>query len=459
MALIRSARTRLVFASALLGLIAIASVLGLVYWTANRIIEGETRDVVSAELNGLADSYADLGVLGVTRAIERRIRNSPERDALYLLTDRFGRPIAGNLGAWPPTVVPGRGWVEINLIRTDTDREVPISAASIELRHGERLLVGRDASARQRFERVLGQSLAMALVAATGLSLMTGWLLTRLVFRRVGEISETARDIVRGDLTRRISTREGGDEFDRVAETLNDMLDRIEALITSLRTTTNSLSHDLRSPLTRLRQHVEELSLGDLPAEKREAAADRALREVDHILRVFSDLTEIARAEAGIGRSEFQPLDLAELARDVAEFYEPLALEKGTTIRVDGRPTPVLGHPGLLSRAVSNLLENAIRYAPERSEICVRTGIEGARAVVSVSDHGVGIAPSDRDRILEPFVTLDASRSDGTTGLGLALVASVARLHEGRVAMADNEPGLVVSIEIPNGTERTTPPP
>lgn len=457
MALIRSARTRLVLASALLGLVAIASVLGLVYWTANRIIEAETRDVVTAELNGLADSYSDLGVLGVARAIERRIRNSPEPDAVYLLTDRFGRRIAGNLGAWPPTVAPGGGWVEIDLIRTDTDREVPISAASIELRRGERLLVGRDASARQRFERVLGQSLALALATATGLSLMTGWLLTRLVFRRVGEISETARDIVRGDLTRRIPARESGDEFDRVAETLNDMLDRIEALITSLRTTTNSLSHDLRSPLTRLRGQVEELTREDLPGEDREAVAGRALREVDHILRVFSDLTEIARAEAGIGRSEFQFLDLAELAGDVAEFYEPLALERGATIRVDGTSVRLKGHRALLSRAVSNLLENAIRFAPEGSEIRVRTRAEGSRAVVSVSDRGVGIAPADRDRILEPFVTLDASRSDGTTGLGLALVASVARLHDGRVGLADNAPGLVVSIEIPGSAERAAP--
>jgi signal transduction histidine kinase len=361
MPLIRSARTRLVAASALLGVLAIALVLGLVYWTANRIIEAETRSVVTAELGGLADSYTELGMLGLARAIERRIRTAREPDALYLLTDRFGQRIAGNLGAWPPTVAPGGGWVEIDLIRTDIDRRVPISAASIQLRGGERLLVGRDATARQRFDQVLGQSLALALAIALGLSLMTGWLLTRLVFRRVGEISATAREIVSGDLSRRMPAREDGDEFDQVAHTLNNMLDRIEALVANLRMTTNSLSHDLRSPLTRLRGQVETMAAQDLSGTARQAAADSALREVDHILRVFADLTEIARAEAGLGRAEFRALDLWDLTRDVAEFYQPVAADGGRTIRMTGAPVEVHGHRALLSQAVSNLLENAMR--------------------------------------------------------------------------------------------------
>ncbi|MEM8630018.1 MAG: ATP-binding protein [Pseudomonadota bacterium] len=447
---IRSARTRLVAASALLGIVAIALVLGLVYWTANRIIEAETRSTVTAELNGLADSYSDLGMLGLARAIERRIRNASEPDALYLLTDRFGKRIAGNIGAWPPTVAPGGGWVEIDLIRTDSDRQVPISAASIRLRGGERLLVGRDASARMRFDRVLGQSLALALAIAVGLSLITGWLLTRLVFRRVGEISDTAREIVSGDLTRRIPARDGGDEFDQVAQTLNEMLDRIEALVANLRMTTNSLSHDLRSPLTRLRGQVEKMGARDLTPAERDSVAEDALREVDHILRVFADLTEIAQAEAGIGRSEFQTLDLADLVQHVAEFYQPVAEASGTAIRISGSRVFVEGHRALLNQAVSNLLENAIRYAPDGSAISVHTRQADGRAVVAVADQGVGVSPADRERILEPFVILDPSRSDGSNGLGLALVASVARLHGGNVTLADNDPGLVISIDMPS---------
>ncbi|MEM8581867.1 MAG: HAMP domain-containing sensor histidine kinase [Pseudomonadota bacterium] len=454
MQFLRSTRTRLAAASALFGLVAFALVLGLVYFTANRTIETETRGVVTAELNGLADSYASLGMLGLARAIDRRINSAAEPDALYLLTDQFGKRIAGNLGAWPPNIEPGSGWVEIELIRTDIDRTVPISAASIQLRGGERLLVGRDASAQRRFDRVLGQSLLLALGAALAVSLVTGWLLTRLVFRRVGEISETAQEIVSGDLSRRMPVRDDGDEFDQVAQTLNDMLDRIEALVANLRMTTNSIAHDLRSPLTRLRGHVETLSGQDIASEEREAASANALREVTHVLDVFRDLTEISRADAGIGRSEFQSLDLSDLAQAAVEFYQPLASERDVTIVASGRDVRVVAHKALLSQAISNLLDNALRFAPAGSQVMVQVEQLGDQAVLSVVDAGVGVSAEDRDRLLRPFVTLDSSRTDGHAGLGLALVASVAKLHDGQIKLADNGPGLVVSVTLPiNGTE------
>lgn len=442
MSLLRSARTRLVIASALLGFLSIAMMLGLVYWTANRAIEAETRNVVDAELKGLAESYSSLGVLGLARAIERRISSSEEPDAIYVLTDRYGQTIAGNLGAWPPTVQPGSGWVDIQLIRTDTDQSVPISAASIRLRNGERLLVGRDASAKQRFAAALGRSVVAALVVAIGVSFIIGWLLTRTVFNRVGEVSNTATEIMSGDLSHRMPVREGGDEFDRLALTLNRMLGRIELLVSNLRMTTDSLSHDLRSPLTRLRGHIEELARTDLTGEDRASYSDRAVEEINYILRVFTDLTEIARAEAGIGRADFEALDLATVASEVADFYGPVAADKGVSIRVGGSAAEALGNRALLSQALSNLLENALRYAPEGSEIAISTQTSGSRSVLTVSDRGAGIPPEDHDRVLQPFVTLDPSRSGGSTGLGLALVAAVARLHGGSIALQDNGPGV-----------------
>ena len=445
---LRNARTRIVIGSALIGGIAMAAVLGLAYWTANTIIESETRNVVTAELNGLADSYGNLGILGLARAIERRIEGSEEPDALYLLTDAWGRVIAGNIGAWPPTVEPGDGWVELELIRTDNNKSVPISAASIQLRGGERLLVGRDSSARQDFDRALTRSLIIALTAALLLSLMTGWLLTRLVFSRLSEISRTAEDIMSGDLSTRIPLRESGDEFDRLGATLNEMLERIEGLVGNLRMTTDSLAHDLRSPLTRLRLHVETLSDADGSDEDKQVAAERAVREVDHLLRVFSDLTQIARADANIGRTEFETIDLSEICKDVAEFFEPLAKERGVALQFSGEPVTLQGHKALLTQAVTNLLDNAMRYAPKDSEVSIAVHSEDSFGVLSVSDRGPGIPADMRNEILRPFVTMDASRSDGSSGLGLALVASVARLHGGEVALGDNNPGLSVSMRV-----------
>ncbi|WP_223428816.1 sensor histidine kinase [Tateyamaria pelophila] len=449
MRFVRSARTRLVIASAFLGFVSIAMMLGLVYWTANRAIEAETRNVVDAELKGLAESYSNLGVLGLARTIDRRISSSEEPDAIYVLTDRYGQTIAGNLGAWPPIVKPGSGWVEIELIRTDTDQTVPISAASISLRNGERLLVGRDASAKKRFAAALGQSVAAALIVAIVVSFIIGWLLTRMVFNRVGELSNTATEIMSGDLTHRMPMREGGDEFDRLALTLNKMLSRIELLVSNLRMTTDSLSHDLRSPLTRLRGHIEVLATTGLTDEERTNYSDRAVEEIDYILRVFTDLTEIARAEAGIGRADFEAIDLATVAKGVADFYGPVAADKGITIRVDGDVALALGNRALLSQAMSNLLENALRYAPVDSVIEVLTETKGSESILAVSDHGEGIPHSDQDRVLQPFVTLDPSRSGGSTGLGLALVAAVARLHGGAITLQDNAPGVTARLTLP----------
>lgn len=439
-------------ASAVLSLLLTAAALALVYVNANRTIQGETRSVVNAELAGLSDEYERLGMIGLITAIERRSQDAARRDALYLLTDRRGNVLAGNLVRWPPDVEPGSGWVELDLIRTESHETVPISAASIRLPGQERLLVGRDASARRQFDRVLLQSVGLALVAALVLSLLTGWLLTRLVFSRLQDIAHTADEIVSGDLSQRIPLRGSGDEFDQMATTLNDMLDRIEDLVSNLRMTTNSIAHDLRSPLSRLRQRVEMLSAPDRDEAAREADAARALSEVDHLLRVFAQLTEISRAEAGLGREEFEPIGLLDLAHDVAEFYEPVAADQGIQLLVKGDAATVSGHKTLLAQALSNLLENAVRYAPDGSRIIVSVQESAEQTVLSVCDQGPGVPEEDLDRLSQPFVTLDPSRTEQSSGLGLALVTAIAHMHGGEFDARNSEPGLEVRISLPKRT-------
>ncbi|WP_263829038.1 HAMP domain-containing histidine kinase [Ruegeria aquimaris] len=445
----RNARTRLVLLSMVLSTLLTAAVLALVYVTANRTIAGETRSVVTAELAGLSDEYQRRGIFGLTEAIERRTQDAAERDALYLLTDPFGIVLAGNLVRWPPDVEPGSGWVELDLIRTESGENVPVSTASIRLPGGERLLVGRDASARRQFDRVLLRSVGLALLAALALSLLTGWFLTRLVFSRFKDISRTAAEIVSGDLTRRIPLRGTGDEFDRMAGTLNEMLDRIEELVGHLRTTSNSIAHDLRSPLSRLRQKVEALTDPSRADAERDADAARALAEVDHLLRVFSQLTEISRAEAGLGREEFEAVDLAALARDVAEFYEPLAQENGVTLTVETDPAILPGHRALLAQALSNLLDNALRYAPDGTEVALHTTAAEDAVILSVRDHGPGVPETDLERLTQPFVTLDPSRTGGNSGLGLALAAAIARMHGGVFEARNASPGLEARLVLP----------
>ncbi len=448
MSVFRNARTRLILASVLLSSTVTALVLWLVHATAMSIITDEMHSVVEAEIAGLSDDYNTLGLIGLARAIQRRMDDATERDAIYLLADRQGDAITGNLGAWPPTVDTGGGWVELELIRTDRDKSVPVAAVSLRLPGGERLLVGRDASARQRFERVLLQSAFSALVAALILSTVTGWMLTRLVFSRMAEISTTARTIVSGDLDQRIPLRGSDDEFDRLAITLNDMLDRIGELVGNLRLTTNSLAHDLRGSLMRLRTQVAVLASPDTPEDERDRVATRAAEEADQLLRIFSNLTEIARVEARLGREEFEPVDPGALARELVEFYSPIAQDRGIAIVATGDAEPVPGHRALLTQALSNLLENALRYAPEGSTITIATLDAPDHAILSVSDEGPGVPEEFLARATRPFVTLDSSRQQKNSGLGLTLVAAVARLHNGTVTLENRHPGLSVRLSL-----------
>ncbi|SHE91617.1 hypothetical protein SAMN05444279_11188 [Ruegeria intermedia] len=445
---LHNSRTRLVLLSMVLSALLTATVLALVYVTATRSINGETRSVVSAELTGLADEYERRGLIGLMTAIERRLPSASERDALYLLTDRFGNVLAGNLARWPEGVTPGSGWTELELRKTETNEMVPVSAASIRLRGGERLLVGRDALARQQFDRVLFHSVALALGAALALSILTGWLLTRLVFSRLRDIADTADSIMSGDLTQRMPQRGTGDEFDQVSATLNTMLDRIEDLVNNLRTTSNSIAHDLRSPLSRLRQRVEALGDSHRNDSEREADTARATAEIDHILRVLAQLTEISRAEAGLGREQFEQVDLRQLVGDAVELYEPVAADLGIRLEIEGSASPIPGHRPLLSQALSNLLENALRYAPEGSAITITLRDDGPFAELGVRDQGPGVPEEDLPRLALPFVTLDPARSERGAGLGLALVAAIARMHHGSFLARNRNPGLETTLRL-----------
>ncbi|MBO9445317.1 HAMP domain-containing sensor histidine kinase [Ruegeria sp. R14_0] len=443
-----NSRTRLVLASMVLSTLLTAIVLGLVYFTANRSIEGETRSVVSAELTGLADEYERRGLFGLLQAIERRLPSASERDALYLLTDRFGVKLAGNLKQWPSDVTAGSGWVDLELRRADNDQLVPISAASIRLPGGERLLVGRDALARQQFDRALLRAVGLALAIALALSFLTGWMFTRLVFSRLSDIASTAENIVSGDLSRRMQLRGTGDEFDQVAGTLNTMLDRIEELISNLRTTSNSIAHDLRSPLSRLRQRVEALSDPTKSDLDREVDVARATAEIDHVLRVLGQLTEISRAEAGVGREQFEPVDLQQLVGDVVELYEPVAADQGVSLEVHGSAQAVQGHRPLLSQALSNLLENAMRYAPDGTAITITLSEDSPFASLSVRDRGPGVPEEELPRLQVPFVTLDPARTERNAGLGLALVAAISHMHQGAFEARNCDPGLEATIKL-----------
>lgn len=456
---VRSATSRLIAIHLLLVALSTAAVLAFVYYQTRNLIQEEVQQVIGAELRGLSDDYREGGIRGLARAIERRLAADPSRDGVYLLADANGRRIVGNLGDWPPVLPVRSGWAELELYRSDHNRVAVITAATLPLADGARLLIGRDSESQTIFRKTLLSALAWALGVAGLLALASGWYLSRLVGRRVADVVSTADEIVQGDMARRVPVRGGGDEFDQLALTLNRMLDRIQTLIGDLRMVTDAVAHDLRSPLTRLRAHLDaSMEDGLAEAEQHERIA-RAIAEADALIRTFAALMEIARAEAGFGRDQFEEVDLGQLAENVADLYAPAAAEKGVQLVLTGKSAKVAGHPQLLANAVANLIENAVFHAPSESEVRIILEDETAPSgpALTIADHGPGIPEEKRAHVLARFVRLDGARSRPGAGLGLSLVGAVARMHGAVLELADNAPGLRVSLRFdaaraPKGT-------
>lgn len=439
---------RVIGLSALMTLAIIAAAFTLTYVSATQIIEQETSEVVASELRGILDSLDDGGPEALVRTIRERSRDDSE--AVYLLTDPAGQVIAGNLTFWPKDVVTDGSWINLKVIRGSTGDEIEIGARAYAAVNGPRLLVGRDLHAQRGFQTALIESGAVALLAAVLLAGFSGYVLNRLVMRRIGDIDGTARAIVAGDLSRRIPVRSGGDEFGRLAVTLNGMLERIEALVTELRTVTDSLSHDMRTPLTRLKTQIQRAADSELDGPVRREALGQAADEADRILSSFSAMIDITRAEAGGGREQFTEVDLTAVVRDIFELHLPLADDMGVKLTFENEETlKVRGHAQFLAQLVSNLVDNALKHGASGKAISMAVRRDGAMAEVEIADRGPGIPADQREDALKRFGRLDAARSTPGSGLGLSLAATLARMHDGELLLEDNNPGLRVRARMP----------
>ncbi|MDP2411585.1 MAG: ATP-binding protein [Pseudolabrys sp.] len=440
-----------------------AFLLGYFAFNTRRLITEQITETVDAEVNGLAEQYRLGGIRRLVIVIDARARRPGS--SLYLVTTFAGEPLAGNITNLPPGTLDTPGWVATSYRRLDETEGAahPQHHALVrvfQLPGGFRLLVGRDLDERERlFNIVLGAGRwSIALVIVLGLA--GGLFVTRRVLRRVDAMTETTRNIMAGDLGERLPVAGTGDELDRLAENLNVMLERIEALMRGLKEVSDNIAHDLKTPLTRLRNRTEQALRTASTESDYRAALDSIIEESDGLILTFNALLSIARAESGQARDNMIDFDAAEIARDVGELYEPLADEKGLALTVEAdAAAPVKGNRELVSQALANLVDNAIKYAAPRdlldtgtpAEIVVSAVNDGDRVLLSVADRGPGIAEADRARVVERFVRLEQSRSQPGSGLGLSLVAAVARLHGGELTLADNQPGLKSIIALPRG--------
>ena len=410
-------------------------------------------NTIEAEIQGLAERYDRDGLEGLTRLIAERVnRSQGTGNSLYLLTTYTLEPLVGNLDRWPlEASIDNEKWLEFSLEVNEQTNETHLARARIFRLPGRYgLLVGRDIHQLTQAKLRIVQALTWGLAIMVLLAFAGGLVLSRRTVRNIERINQTARSIMSGNLSRRVEITNRNDDFDQLAANLNQMLDRIQTLMEDIRRVSDNIAHDLRTPLTRLRQHMEE-ARRQVDSESISAISlESSIREADSLLTTFNALLRIARIEAGQVTTDFAVLDYRTLVEDVVEFYEPLAEEKNQFLTVDaGNTIKTMGDRDLLFQALANVIENAIKYTQENGHISVILSQLDNDAVITIADNGPGIPAEERERVFRRFYRLDRSRSTTGNGLGLSMVAAVVTMHQGQIRLMDNDPGLKTVMQFP----------
>jgi signal transduction histidine kinase len=423
-----------------------------------RLINEQIVGTVDLEVTALTGQYNQAGIRRLVVIVD--VRSRRPGSSLYLVTTPTGEGLAGNVGSLEPGILESEGWVETAYRRLEEPESAEHNALVrvSRLPGGIRLLVGRDLDEREHMFRIVTVAGRWSVALVVVLGVLGGIFVSRRVLNRVEAMTATAQTIMAGDLSGRLSITGSGDEFDRLALNLNGMLERIDSLMRGLKEVTDNVAHDLKTPLTRLRNRCEaalRMAKGDADYRR---VLEETIEESVGLIRTFDALLMIARAESGEVRDGMAEFDIADVARDVGELYEPLAEDKGLSLQIQASEhATVKGNRELVSQALANLVDNAIKYAApdarpangERAGIIVKTSTDKDQIMLSVSDHGPGIPAGDRSRVVERFVRLEQSRSEPGSGLGLSLVSAVARLHGGELRLEDNAPGLTARIALP----------
>ncbi len=425
--------------------------LGYVAWNARAVLDDQIVSTIDAEINGLSEQYNAGGLRRLIGVVERRSREPGA--SLYLVTTAGDERVVGNVAQVPAGVLARPGQSETRYVRGEADTMSHRAIVRVfTLPGGFRLLVGRDVEERDRLRAVIGRAFLTSLAAVVALGVIGGWLAASRVLRRVDAMTLTTRAIMAGDLDGRLHVAGNGDELDRLASSLNLMLERIGELMRGMREVSDNIAHDLKTPLTRLRNRADAALRGGASREELRAALEAVIDEGDGLIRVFNALLMIARLEAGNVRELMAPLDIGPAVRAVGELYEALAEDQGLTLAVraeDG--LTIAGNRELIGQALANLIDNALKYGAgtSGSRIAVEAWRAGEQVRLTVCDRGPGFPEPDGARVLGRFVRLEDARSRPGFGLGLSLVNAVVRLHQGTLHLADNAPGLKVEIAFP----------
>ncbi len=410
-------------------------------------------DILRDDEQRLAEVFRRNGVAGLTALIDARVNMQIAGERILLLTDAAHHPLAGNLRSWPAGIPerPGADTIVVQLDGQPTDAVL----VHTTLPGGYNLVVGRDLARYQPLERRFAYGLAAAVTFLALFGVAGGVLIRRELLSKVHGIRHTVLAIMQGDLRHRLPVRHSGDELDTLSQTINGMLDHIEHLVRGISDVSNSIAHDLRTPLAELRSRLEDISLTRPPPAETFAEIESALADIDRVIRIFNALLRLAEIDTGARRSGFVRIDAAAVTAEVVEFYAPAAEVKGIafSFQTDG-DAPVAGDPVLLAQAVNNLIDNALKFVGDKGAIAVAVGrrTDGSVAI-TVADNGPGISEAQRPQVIGRFVRGDTSRGTPGVGLGLSIVDAVARLHGGVLELTDNHPGLRAQMVLPGAAD------
>jgi signal transduction histidine kinase len=451
--MMRSSAVSLALGYVALGIAALVLFAAPLWYEWQVTIQDGRAEFLQADAQRLTDVFRREGAEGLKTFIDARVQMQIPNERILLLTDASMRPLAGNLRAWPAAVPVEPGNYTIKFNPGNQSAQTALIRVT-RLGADFNLLVGRDNALFAPLQTHFWYGLAAAVAVLSIAGLLIGLITRRALMSRVNSIRHTVSAIIHGDLKHRLPTQVNevnDDELNTLSRTINGMLEQIELLVHGVRNVSNSIAHDLRTPLAELRSRLEELALIRPPPEQAFAEIDGAVADVDRVIRIFDALLRLAEIDAGLRRSGFVSLDLADLAANAVEFYAPAAELKNIELvfRSDG-PLSISGDPVLLAQALGNLIDNALKYAPENGAIVVAAHRRGdGSAEISVTDNGPGIADSEKSKVVQRFYRGDASRGTPGVGLGLSLVQAVAKLHGNSLVLSDQKPGLRAAVTLP----------
>lgn len=432
--------------------VSVAALFYYVYLSTSGFVVQQKEAAIEADITGFQETFERSGVTGLIIAINRRANRATNPDGIYILVDSVGNTLAGNLGSWPRNAVPDDVWLNfpINDLRRTEAETADVRARQFVVEGGQQnymLLVGRDVRDARAFRGRLLDSINVGLGITLALGLLGGLIFSGTIMRRIAAITRTCRSIMSGDLTQRVVISHQNDELGQLSHSINAMLDQIERLMNGMRQVSDNVAHDLRTPLTRLRSRLESAARHlDDPAQRE--TIEGAIGDADSLLATFAALLRIARAEAGSQRT-FVDIDLNAIAEEVVDLYSPLAEDKGLTFVTQFEPGLIArGDPNLIGQALANLLDNAIKYT-EKGSVTVALTTKDNRPALVVADTGPGVPEAYRGKVLERLFRLEQSRTSPGSGLGLSLVAAVAKSHGLELKLEDNMPGLRVTLRFP----------